>query len=198
MISRISFLLLLATATAAHAQVAPDLTPVKCAWASMTPEQQKALRDAFVVDNRGRGRTLTYSVPTEAETDAAARACKLSYSIAQLAEFAHALGRKSQEELSRMGINARGILKDEIVDRALTKLSDDRRQEIGNLLACPDHNRIETWWDDSLLSAMRRTGIKIMDGRTVALIALAMYGVLGQEGNMRRINGTNPPCPPPE
>jgi hypothetical protein len=184
----------LVTVSSAQAQVVPDLTPIKCAWSQFTPERQKQLRDSYVVDNSGDSRVLQHQKPGIEETRAAANACTLNYTPTQLEDLRGALGYKSNEELARMGIEARGLLKPDIVDRAVAKLNDHRRSEIGDGLACSDGVSLKRDWDRALVNAMRRTGIRIVDGRTVALIAIAMYGVVAQEGYMRRINGTAPPC----
>lgn len=198
MIARFLFLLALAPVTAAQAQVAPDLTPVVCAWNSFTPERQAQLRNAFVADSSGQDRVLSHNNPGAQETQAAARACGLNYSPTQIADLSGALGYKATDEMARMGIANRGLLKPEIVDRAVAKLSDERRATIGDRLACPGTATLQIQWDDSLISAMRRTGIRIVDGRTVALIAIAMYAVVAEEGFMRRIAGTAPACAPPD
>lgn len=195
MVGRILFLLLLATAGVAHAEPPPDLTPVKCTWGAFTPEQQKRLRDAFIIDNSAN--TYQHKRPSDEETFAAAQICKLAYSMPQITELAGALGWKAREEVSRMGITARGLVKPALIDRAVGNLDDDRRLEIGDRLACPNGYTMERSWDGSVISAIRRTGTKTMDGPSVAYIGLGVYAILAQEGHMRRINGANPSCPPP-
>jgi hypothetical protein len=76
-------------------------------------------------------------------------------------------------------------------------MKDERRAEIGDRFACPDVSMDRTW-DRSLISAIRRTGTKTVDGPSVAYVGIAMYSIMAQEGFMRRILGTNPPCPPRE
>lgn len=194
MIGQVLFGLFLATAGAADAQVAPDLTPVKCAWASLTPQQQERLRNAFTIDNKAN--QYRHYRPTDAETAAAAQACKLAYTSIQLDELSGALGYKAREEVSRMGVTARGLVKAELIDRAVNNLDDDRRAEIGDRLACPGGYTMESEWDRSVIRAIRRTGTKTMDGVSVSLIGLGVYAIVGQEGHMRRVLGTNPPCLP--
>jgi hypothetical protein len=184
----------LATAGTASAQAAPDLSPVKCAWGSFTPQQQERLRNAFAIDNKAN--QYRHERPTEAETAAAARACKLTYSATQLDELSDALGWKAREEVSRMGVTARGLVKAELIDRAVSNLDDERRAEIGDRLACPGGYTMESEWDRSVIRAIRRTGTKTMDGVSVSLIGLGVYAIVAQEGHMRRILGTNPPCVP--
>lgn len=196
MVRRVLFVLLLATAGAAQAQVPPDLTPVKCAWASFTPQQQERLRNAFVIDNKAN--QYRHNRPTDQETAAAAQVCKLPYTPAQLGELSGALGYKAREEVSRMGVTARGLVKAQLIDRAVENLDDERRAEIGDRLACPGKYTMEAQWDRSVISAIRRTGTKTMDGVSVSLIGLGVYAIVAQEGHMRRILGTNPPCPPTE
>jgi hypothetical protein len=196
MIGRICFLLLLATASATNAAPAPDLAPVKCAWASFTPQQQERLRNAFTIDNQAN--QYRHNRPTDAETAAAAQACKLTYTAAQLDELSGALGYKAREEVSRMGVTARGLVKADLIDRAVKYLDDERRAEIGDRLACPGKYTMESEWDRSVIRAIRRTGTKTMDGVSVTLIGLGVYAIVAQEGHMRRILGTNPPCLPAE
>ncbi|MDZ4867102.1 MAG: hypothetical protein SGI91_07270 [Alphaproteobacteria bacterium] len=196
MVGRVLFVLLLATVGTSRAQVPPDLTPVKCAWASFTPQQQERLRNAFVVDNKTN--QYRHNRASDRETAAAAQACKLTYGPAQLGELAGALGYKAREEVSRMGISARGLVKAQLIDRAVENLRDERRAEIGDRLACPGGYTMESEWDRSVIMAIRRTGTKTMDGVSVSLIGLGVYAIVAQEGHMRRILGTNPPCPPPE
>jgi hypothetical protein len=196
MIGRICILILLVTTGATHAAPAPDLAPVKCAWGSFTPQQQERLRNAFTIDNKAN--QYRHNRPTEAETAAAAQACKLTYTPAQLHELSGALGYKAREDVSRMGITARGIVKAELIDRAVENLDDERRAEIGDRLACPGKYTMESQWDRSVISAIRRTGTKTMDGVSVSLIGLGVYAIVAQEGHMRRILGTNPPCPTAE
>jgi hypothetical protein len=190
------FLVLLATAGAAHAQPAPDLTPVRCAWSSFTPQQQERLRNAFAIDNKAN--QYRHERPTDVETAAAAKTCKLTYTATQLGQLSSALGWKAREEVSRMGVTARGLVKAGLIDRAVNNLDDDRRAEIGDLLACPGGYTMESEWDRSVIRAIRRTGTKTMDGVSVTLIGLGVYAIVAQEGHMRRILGANPTCPPVE
>lgn len=196
MFNRFVILVVILAASAARAENAPDLGPIRCAWASFTPAQQERLQSAFLVDNTVRPGTLQHTTPTGDETRAAARACGLAYNDAQLGYLRSALGEKATEEVGRMGIAARGLLEPEIVDRAMEKLNEGRRREMGDQFTCPGTTQIKSDWDRSVISAMRRTGIRIVDHRTVALIALAMYALTAEEGYMRRINGVTPVCEP--
>jgi hypothetical protein len=184
------FVLLLASAGAASAGSAPDLTPVKCAWGSFTPQQQERLRNAFAIDNKAN--QYRHERPTAAETAAAARTCKLTYTSTQLGDLSSALGWKAREEVSRMGVTARGLVKAELIDRAVNNLDDDRRTEIGDILACPGGYTMKSEWDRSVIRAIRRTGTKTMDGVSVSLIGLGVYAIIAQEGHMRRILGAAP------
>lgn len=74
----------------------------------------------------------------------------------------------------------------------------DRRAEIGDRFACPGSFVMDRTWDRSLISAIRRTGTKTVDGPSVAFVGIAMYSIMAQEGHMRRILGANPACPPAE
>lgn len=195
---RLLFLALLATAGEVHAQAAPDLAPVKCAWGTFTPQQQQALRNSVAIDNsRPDAIYYKHDRPTQDETAKAATACRLEYTAVQLDDLSQALGYKAREEVARMGLAARGVIKPHIVDRAVDNMEDERRAEIGNTFACPSA-RMDGAWDRSLISAIRRTGTKAVDGPSVAYVGMAMYAIMAQEGFVRRILGTNPPCPPPQ
>lgn len=196
MLVRILTCLFLMFPAAAHAENAVDLSPVKCSWAQLSPDQQERLRNAFSVDSAGSGRVLRFVAPGSQETRTAAAACNLPYNASQLTELGYALGAKAAEEVGRMGVANRELLKPDIIDRALEKMHEGKRQIIGDFMACPGMGAIYDEWDQSLISAMRRTRIRIVDGRTVALIAIAMYSIMSEEGYMRRINGTAPPCEP--
>jgi hypothetical protein len=191
-------LVLLVTTGQAHAQTAPDLAPVKCAWGAFTPQQQQALRNSVTIDNsRADGIYYTHDRPTQHETAKAATSCKLEYTPAQLNDLSQALGYKSREEVARMGLAARGVIRAHIVDRAVDNMDEERRAEIGDTFACPNA-RMDGAWDRSLISAIRRTGTKAVDGASVAYVGMAMYAIMAQEGFVRRILGTNPPCPVPQ
>jgi hypothetical protein len=193
---RLLFLVLLATAGVANAQGAPDLTPVKCAWGTFTAQQQQALRNSVVIDNsKADAIYYKHDRPTQHETARAATSCKLEYTPAQLDNLSQALGYKAREDVARLGLAARGVIRAHIVDRAVGNMEDDRRAEIGNAFACPNA-RMDGAWDRSLISAIRRTGTKAVDGPSVAYVGMAMYAIMAQEGFVRRILGTNPPCPP--
>jgi hypothetical protein len=170
----------------------PDLTPVRCAWAAFTPEQQKRLRDAFQIDNAEN--VYRHARPSDEETYRAAQSCKLDYTMKQITLLAGALGWRAREEVSRLGIAARGLVKPDLIDRALSNLDEDRRVEIGDRLACPNY-KIESGWDRSVIRAIRRTGTKTMDGPSVAYIGLGVFAITAQEGYMRRVLGTNAACP---
>jgi len=184
----------LASAFAAHAEEAADLAPINCAWSKFSPAQQERLRNAFSIDNSGPERIFQFALPPPEETQAAAAACQLTYDASQLAELRPALAAKSGEEVARMGIANRGLLKPDIVDRALEKMHAGNRKVIGDVMACPGSPTIRSDWDRSLFRAMRRTNIRIVDGRTVSLISIAMLWIMKEEGHMRRINGTAPRC----
>lgn len=194
MFGRILFFLFLASAFVANAEVATDLAPINCAWSKLSPAQQERLRDGFTIDNSGPERIFQFVQPSPEQTQAAAAACQLSYDAAQLAELRPALAAKSGEEVARMGIANRGLLKPDIVDRAMEKMHAGNRKVIGDTLACPGSQEIKRDWDRSVFRAMRRTNIKIVDGRTVSLISIAMLWIMKEEGHIRRINGTAPPC----
>jgi hypothetical protein len=196
---RTALLLLWCVAVAAaQAQSPPDLAPVRCAWAALSPERQTELRNSFTIDNRASDFIYyRHDKPRSAETLAAAQACNLSYTPTQLEALAGALGFKAREEVARLGIAARGAVKANIVDRAMASMHDWRRVEIGDRLACPSPMK-ERSWDRSLIIAMRRTGTKTVDGPSVHLVGLAMYAIMAQEGFMRRIAGANPSCPAPQ
>lgn len=188
--------LLLFLATAA-AQAAPDLTPVQCAWSALSPERQKSLRNSVTIDNSQSDFIYNkHDLPLQRETEAAATSCKLNYAPTQLGELSRALGYKAREEVARMGLAARGVIKAHIVDRAVGNLGDDRRVQIGDVLACPN-TMMDSAWDRSLISAIRRAGTKAVDGPSVAYVGMAMYAIMAQEGHMRRILGTNRPCDTP-
>lgn len=196
---RVLLLLLasLGTASQAQAQAAPDLAPVKCAWGAFTPQQQQALRNSVTIDNsKADAIHYKHDLPTQIEAAKAATSCRLEYSVVQLGNLSQALGYKAREEVARMGLAARGVIRAQIVDRAVDIMDEERRAEIGNVLACPNA-RMEGAWDRSLISAIRRTGTKAVDGPSVAYVGMAMYAIMAQEGFVRRILGTNPPCPPP-
>jgi hypothetical protein len=193
---RLLFLVLLATAGATGAQAAPDLTPVKCAWGNLTPQKQQALRNSVTIDNsRADAVYYKHNRPTQHETATAATSCKLEYTAAQLDDLSQALGYKAREEVARMGLAARGVIKAPIVDRAVDSMEEERRAEIGNAFACPNA-RMDGNWDRSLIRAIRRTGTRAVDGPSVAYVGMAMYAIMAQEGFVRRILGTNPPCEP--
>lgn len=193
---RLLLLVLLATVGGAHAQAAPDLTPVKCAWGTFTPQQQLALRNSVAIDNsKADAIYYRHDVPTQPETAKAATSCKLEYTSAQLNDLSQALGYKAREEVARLGLAARGVIRAHIVDRAVDNMEDERRAEIGNAFACPNA-RMDGAWDRSLISAIRRTGTKAVDGPSVAYVGMAMYAIMAQEGFLRRVLGTNPPCKP--
>lgn len=189
-------LLFLATADMASAQATPDLTPVKCAWGTLTPQQQQALRNSVTIDNSQKDAIYyRHDRPTQHETAKAAASCKLEYTAAQLDALSQALGYRAREQVARMGLAARGVIKAHIVDRALDNMDAERRAQIGDTLACPDA-RMDSGWDRSLISAIRRTGTKAVDGPSVAYVGMAMYAIMAQEGFFRHIIGTNPPCAP--
>ena len=96
--------------------------------------------------------------------------------------------------VGRMGVATRGVLQSDAVDRALERMHAGKRQIIGDALSCPDESTIRSEWDQSLISGMRRARFTTVDGRRVALVAIAMYSIMTQEGHMRRINGTSPSC----
>lgn len=188
------FLLLLTTATA-HA--APDLTPVRCAWSALAPERQQSLRNSVTIDNSQPDFIYNkHNLPLPRETESAAASCKLNYTPVQLDELSLALGYKAREEVARMGLAARGVIKPHIVDRAVGNMDDDRRAEIGDVLACPN-TMMDSAWDRSLISAIRRAGTRAVDGPSVAYVGMAMYAIMAQEGYMRRILGTGRPCGAP-
>lgn len=121
---------------------------------------------------------------------AAARSCNLEYSPAQLDALSGAIGYKAREEVARMGLAARDMVKAHIVDRAMDNMQGWRRAEIGDRLACPSVIQ-DGSWDRSLISAIRRTGTKTADGPSVHFVGLAMYAIMAQEGFMRRIAGAS-------
>lgn len=187
------FLISLALSGAAQAAPPPDLAPVKCTWAALPPELQRSLRDSVTIDNSNKQYVqYRHDVPTEAEAMRAAQSCKLTYSIDQLGQLIGALGYKAREEVARMGLAARGVIKAHIVDRAVSLMDEDRRAEIGDALSC---GTMRYEWDNSLISAIRRSGTKAVDGPSVAYVGMAMYAIMAQEGFIRRVGGA-PRCPP--
>ena len=167
---------------------------MRCAWSHFSPAQQERLRNAFKVNNTTTSVVLEYTSPASDETAAAALACGLSYDAAQLEKLGHALGGKAGEEAARMGAANRGVIKPGTIDRALASMHEDKRRTIGDALSCGGAN-ILSEWDQAVIGAMRRTNLRIVDGRTVSLIAVAMFATFLQEGYMRRIAGTAAPCP---
>jgi hypothetical protein len=187
------FLLLLSMTAVAQAAPPPDLAPVTCAWTALPPELQKRLRDSVTIDNRTPPYTLyTHDLPTDHEVARAAQACNLNYATHRLIHLAGALGYRAREEVARSGLAARGVIRANVVDRAVGLMDEDRRIEIGDTLSCGAMNYE---WDRSVISAIRRAGTKAVDGASVAYVGMAMYAIMAQEGFMRRVAG-GPLCPP--
>ncbi len=181
-------------AAPASAAEAVDMTPVTCGWSQLSQSEQTELREAFSAGQTHTAMILQYTSPTAAQVQRVMQACHLTFNDAQAGYYALALGRKAAEELARWGIDHRGAIKSAMVDKSLAQMHPGKRVMIGDALSCTPSAKILGEWDQSVISAMRRAYVKTVDGRTVALMGIAMFSVFAQEGYMRRIAGTAPPC----
>jgi hypothetical protein len=188
---------LLAMCVGANAETTPeattDLSPLACAWGQLSLEEQTQLRDAFKAEDTGGDILLHYPAAPAELVQRVATACNLSYSQEQMNSFAGALGAKGAEELARLGVGNRKAIEPSMIDKTVASMHEGKRVVIGDALSCGE-NHITREWDNSAKRAMGRAGVRSVDGRSVALLSLAMFSVFNQEGHMRRINGEATGC----
>jgi hypothetical protein len=184
---------LLGTCVGASAEATPDLSPLACAWGQLSVEEQTQLREAFKTEDTGGDILLHYSAAPTELVHRAATACSLSYSQEQMNSLAGALGAKGAEELARWGIDKRKAIEPALIDKTVASMHEGKRVIIGDALSCGE-NHISREWDNAAKRAMGRAGVRSVDGRSVALLSLAMFSVFNQEGHMRRINGEASGC----
>jgi hypothetical protein len=191
--------ILLATCVGAVAEettdegTATDLSPLACAWGQLSTDEQTQIRESFKTEDTGGDILLHYPTAPVELARRAATACNLNYTETQINQLAAALGAKGAEELARWGIGKRGAIEAALVDKTVASIHEGKRVRIGDALSCGE-NHISREWDNSVVRAMTRAGIRSVDGRSIALLSLTMFSIYNQEGHMRRINGETSAC----